>query len=58
MDDNTSIENNLEMRPNGRNQNIAPIVVDKYFISSSYNNDDEPKEKIGIHLVENQETIK
>lgn len=53
----TSIRNDLEMRPNGRNESAMVIVVDKSFKSSLCDDDEERDKQVKDHLVANKEAI-
>ena len=57
MEDSTSIENDLKMRPNGRNEGPTAVVVGKSYKSSLCNDGEERNEQVGNHLVAYEETI-
>ena len=59
MKNSTSIGNDLEMRPSGRNEGPKVVVVNKSSKSSLCNDGEEREEQMGNHLVANKKkTIK
>ena len=57
MEDSTNVENDLEMRPSGRNEGPTVVVVEKSYKSSSYDDGEEHREQVEDHLVANEDVI-
>lgn len=58
MEDSTSIGNDFEMCPSGRNKGPVVVIMDKPSKVFSCNDVEECKEQVGDHLIANEETIK
>ena len=58
MEDGTSVGNALEMHPSGRNEGRTLVVMNGFSRPTSCNDGEQRNEKMGDHLIANDEAIK